>query len=133
MIVDTSALVALVFAEDSALRIHTALVDSPTNRMSAASYVELGVVADARLGAEDRRKVDRLLVTYGITVEPLTVEQAFVAREAYRDFGRGSGHRAKLNYGDTFTYALASVTGEPLLFVGDDFIHTDVTPALPAR
>ncbi len=131
MIVDTSALAAVVFRESTAEQIHTVLVDSPQNRMSAASYVELGVVADSRLGPEDRHRVDRLLTTYGIAVEPVTVEQAFVAREAYRDFGRGSGHPARLNYGDVFSYALASVTGEPLLFVGDDFTHTDVVPGLP--
>jgi ribonuclease VapC len=132
MIVDTSALAALVFQERAAEQIHDALIDSPGSRMSAATYVELGVVTDSRLGAQDRHRVDRLLATYEITIEPVTVEQAFVARVAYRDFGRGSGHPAKLNFGDTFSYALASVANEPLLFVGDAFTHTDIVPALPA-
>jgi ribonuclease VapC len=65
-------------------------------------------------------------------VEPVTVEQALIARHAYRDFGRGSGHRARVNFGDCFAYALAKSTGETLLFKGNDFAHTDVTPALPA-
>jgi ribonuclease VapC len=74
--------------------------------------------------------VDRLLRAYEIQIVPFDEEQARVAAQAYRDYGRGSGHPAGLNLGDTYSYALAHVTGEPLLFVGDDFVHTDIRPVL---
>lgn len=78
---------------------------------------------------EISRLVDRLLDDYGIQVEAVDADQARVAAQAYRDYGRGSGHPARLNLGDTYSYALAQVTGEPLLFRGDDFTHTDIRPA----
>ena len=77
-----------------------------------------------------RRRFDDLLREAGISVEPVTEEQARLAREAYRDFGRGSGHPAKLNFGDCFAYALAKAMDEPLLFKGEDFSRTDVASAL---
>ena len=77
------------------------------------------------------RHLERLLEAATVRVEPLTAQQARIARQAYRDFGRRSGHPARLNFGDCFAYALAVGTGEPLLFKGDDFVHTDVTPAAP--
>ena len=73
--------------------------------------------------------VDRLLAAYGIEIETFDAEQARIAAQAYRDYGRGSGHRAQLNVGDSYSYALAHVAGEPLLFLGDDFIHTDLRSA----
>ena len=76
------------------------------------------------------RRFDDLIQEAQIIIEPVTEVQARIAREAYRDFGKGSGHPAKLNFGDCFAYALARATGQPLLFRGDDFIHTDVVPAL---
>jgi ribonuclease VapC len=76
------------------------------------------------------RRLDELLAAADIVIEPMTVEQARIARDAYRDFGKGSGHPARLNLGDCFAYALAIEMGEPLLFLGDDFRATDVTPAL---
>ena len=79
---------------------------------------------------EVNRNVDRLLDAYDIEIEPLDANQARVAGQAYRDYGRGSGHPARLNLGDTFSYALAAVTGEPLLYRGDDFSHTDLRPAI---
>ncbi len=130
MIVDTSAIVAVLQDEPTAPRLRAALERSGRNGMSAASYVELGIVLDRHANATQQRQIQTVLNLFGIAIEPVTVEQAMVARSAYRDFGRGSGHPAKLNYGDTFSYALASVTGEPLLFVGDDFAHTDITSAL---
>jgi len=75
-------------------------------------------------------RFDEFFKEANISVEPVTLEQARLAREAYRDFGKGSGHPAKLNFGDCFAYALAKATGEPLLFKGDDFIHTDISSAL---
>ena len=73
---------------------------------------------------------DRLLAAYGIEIEIFDAEQARVAAQAYRDYGRGSGHHARLNPGDSYSYALAQIAGEPLVFLGDDFIHTDIRSAL---
>ena len=132
MIVDTSAIVAILLGETGAATLDEALVRSSTSRMSAASYVELCAVVHRRDRPEIIRNVDRLLLAYGIRIEPLDEAQARVAAQAYRDYGRGSGHPARLNLGDTFSYALASVADEPLLFVGDDFAHTDIRPAVTA-
>ena len=96
--------------------------------MSAASYLESGVVLDSRRDPVLSRSLDDFL-----EIEPVTAEQARIAREAYRDFGKGSGHPAQLNFGDCFAYALAKSTDEPLLFVGLDFSHTDVTAAQVSR
>jgi ribonuclease VapC len=130
VIVDTSAIVAILLGETDAATLEEALVRSSTARMSAASYVELCAVVHRRDRPEIIRNLDRLLLAYGIRIEPLDEAQARVAAQAYRDYGRGSAHPARLNLGDTFSYALASVTGEPLLFVGDDFAHTDIRPAV---
>ena len=97
--------------------------------MSAASYIELGIVVDNRAMPERNRSVDTILRAYGVEIVPFTASQAIVARDAYRDFGKGSGHRAHLNMGDCFSYALAYETDDELLFVGDDFTYTDVRPA----
>lgn len=132
MIVDTSALIAILRGELRARALDDLLFDSNDTKMSAASYVEFGAVADRDPDPVQRRRAATLVEDYGISIEPVTAEQARIARDAYRELGRGSSHPARLNYGDTFSYALAAVTREPLLFVGDDFVHTDVTPALPA-
>lgn len=121
MIVDTSAIVAIVSGESGAQVLKEALERSPNSRMSAPNY--------RRDRPEISRLVDRLLDDYGIQVEAVDADQARVAAQAYRDYGRGSGHPARLNLGDTYSYALAQVTGEPLLFRGDDFTHTDIRPA----
>lgn len=133
MIVDTSALVAILFAEDDAADYAKAIETAPRRAISAAGYVEAGAVVDRSGDPVARRRLDELLAVAGIVVEPVTAEQARIAREAYRDFGKGSGHRAGLNFGDCFAYALACVSGEPLLWKGDDFGHTDVAAALPPR
>lgn len=130
MIVDTSAVVAILRDEPDATAHADAIERAMRRRMSAASYVEVGAVIDRAGDPVASRRVDQLLAAAGIEIEPVTVEQAQIAREAYRDFGKGSGHPAGLNYGDCFSYALAKVTGEPLLFKGDDFGRTDVEPAL---
>lgn len=130
MIVDTSAIVAVLRGESDAERYRNALASAVTIRMSAATLVETGVVVDSTRDPVVSRRLDELLALIGVVVEPLTPEQAGVARAAYRDFGRGSGHPARLNLGDCFSYALARTTGEPLLFKGDDFGHTDIAPAL---
>ncbi|MCI4675208.1 type II toxin-antitoxin system VapC family toxin [Candidatus Mycolicibacterium alkanivorans] len=91
--------------------------------------VEVGAVLTRRLAPEDLRRVERLIGQLGIATVSFDAEQAVSATRAYREFGRGSGHPAGLNLGDCFSYALAAVTGEPLLYVGDDFTHTDITSA----
>ena len=98
--------------------------------MSAASYVELCAVLDNRTAPERNRSVDALLRAYGVDIVAFTPSQAACARDAYRDFGKGSGHPARLNMGDCFSYALAHEMDDELLFVGDDFSHTDVRPAI---
>jgi ribonuclease VapC len=99
-------------------------------RLSAAGYLEIGIVMDKLRHPTATRSVDDFIAQSGITIEPVTERQARIAREAYRDYGKGSGHPAGLNFGDCFAYALARDLGEPLLFKGDDFRKTDVRPAI---
>lgn len=131
MIIDTSAIVALILGEPQADEIAQLLTAGPA-RMSAATRVELHAVVNARLSPTQQRRVDRLLEECQVEIVPFTAEQARLAGDALRDYGRGSGHPARLNLGDAYSYALAAATGEPLLFVGDDFGHTDLEPALPS-
>lgn len=130
MIVDSSALVCVAWGEPEAAAMHEALLEAEQPRMSAASYLECGIVFDGRGDPRMTRLLDRLVDAFGIEVVAVSPEQARIARAAYRDFGRGSGHRARLNFGDCFSYALAVDADEPLLFKGEDFVHTDVRPAL---
>ena len=133
MIVDSSALVAIARAEPDAARFAAALVAARTPAMSAVNYVEAAVVIDSARDPVASRRFDELIRAADIDVVPVTVEQAMLARRAYQDFGRGSGSPARLNFGDCFAYALASVRREPLLYKGDDFTHTDLAAAdLPA-
>ena len=132
MIVDSSALVAIIKDEPEAVAIAGALA-SGVNRISAANYVEAGIVADRMAESVIVRRLDEVITQAEIEIVPLTPRQADIARQAYRDFGRGSGHPAKLNFGDCFAYALAIDTGEPLLWKGDDFGHTGVASALPSE
>jgi ribonuclease VapC len=128
VIVDSSALVAILESEAEADGIEDALLNAPVRRMSAATYVEIAVVIDARRNTILSRRLDEFLREAEINIEPVTVEQARIAREAYRDFGKGR-HKAGLNLGDCFAYALAKDKGEPLLFKGSDFRRTDVEVA----
>ena len=99
-------------------------------RMSAANYLEAAIVVDGARSPIASRRLDDLLREADVRISTVDELQARIAREAYRDFGKGSGHPARLNFGDCFAYALARATGDTLLFVGDDFTHTDVTPAM---
>jgi ribonuclease VapC len=130
VIIDTSALIAILRAEDDAADMAHAIEEADARRISAANYLEAALVIDGSRDPVASRRFDELVEAAGLSVEPVTREQARIAREAYRDFGKGSGHKAGLNFGDCFAYALAKSAGEPLLFKGDDFIHTDVAPAL---
>ena len=130
MIVETSAIVAIVYREPTRDSCVEAMLDADVVRLSAASLLEAAIVIDSNRDPILSRELDETLRDFAIVIEPVTPDQARIAREAYRDFGRGSGHPAQLNFGDCFAYALAKATGEPLLFVGDDFGHTDVSPVL---
>ncbi len=132
MIIDTSALIAILRAEDDASDMALAIERAQVRKISAANYLETAVVIDASRDPVASRRFDELVDTAELRVEPVTHDQARIARDAYRDFGKGSGHKASLNFGDCFAYALAKSTGEALLFKGNDFSHTDMTPALPA-
>ncbi len=131
MIIDTSALLAILRDEPEAAAYAEAIQSVASRRLSAVSFVETAVVIDSSRDPVASRGFDELLQEAQITVDPVTEVEARIARDAYRDFGRGSGHPAKLNFGDCFSYALAKFTGEPLLFKGRDFVHTDVNRALP--
>ena len=128
MIVDTSAMIAMLRGETDGPALTRALQRFETRRISAANYVEAAIVTDGNRNPVLSRRFDNFLREGAIAIEPVTVRQAEIAREAYRDFGKGR-HRAGLNFGDCFAYALAKVTGEPLLFKGNDFRHTDIEPA----
>ena len=129
MIVDTSVIIAILRDEPDAEELADALNSADVRRLSAASYVEAAVVTDGNRDPVLSRRLDSFLQESLIDVEVVTVEQARIAREAYRDFGKGR-HRAGLNFGDCFVYALAKVKGEPLLFKGSDFKNTDIEPVV---
>ena len=128
MIVNTSVIIAILRDEPETAALVEALERPRVRRMSAVSYVEAAVVVDSNRNPVLSRRFDDLLRDVQIAVEPVTAQQARIAREAYRDFGKGR-HRAGLNFGDCFSYALAKVTGEPLLFKGNDFCHTEIESA----
>jgi ribonuclease VapC len=130
MIVDSSALLAILRAEPEMLACAQAIEDAARRRISAANFLETAIVIDGGRDPVASRRFDDLLRTANLTIEPVTEAQARIAREAYRDFGKGSGHPAQLNFGDCFAYALAKVTGEPLLFKGNDFSQTDIAAAI---
>src|SRR5437762_13440683 len=126
MIIDTSALIAILRNEPEAKHCALAIERNPVRRVSAANFVETALVIDGSRDPIASRRFDDLIKEAHIAIEPVTEVQTRIAREAYRDFGKGSGHPAKLNFGDCFAYALARTTGEPLLSKDDDFVHTDI-------
>lgn len=130
VIVDTSAIIAILQDEPEAAAFATVADAAAQCRISAANFLEAAIVIDGRRDPIASRRLDDLLAELRMVIEPVTEAQARIARQAYRDFGRGSGHPARLNYGDCFAYALARDRGEPLLFKGEDFGHTDIEPAL---
>lgn len=130
MIIDTSALIAILRNEPEAIACAKAIEAAASRRISAANFVETAIVIDGSRDPIASRRFDDLVREAQLVIEPVTESQARLAREAYRDFGGGSGHPAKLNFGDCFAYALAKSSGEPLLFKGDDFAHTDIKALL---
>jgi ribonuclease VapC len=130
VIVDTSAIIAILTEEDDAAVYARAIAGADVRRLSAASYLECGIVLDSRRDPIISRGLDELLQEAEFVVEPVTERQARLARQAYADFGKASGHPAGLNFGDCLSYALALDVREPLLWKGDDFGHTGVRSAL---
>ena len=126
MIVDTSALIAIIRGEPEAAGFVNALAGSTNTKMSAATYLEASIVVDANRDPVLSARFDELVDAAAIEICPVDALLARVARQAYRDYGKGSGHPAGLNYGDCFAYALARSTGDALLCKGDDFVHTDI-------
>jgi ribonuclease VapC len=131
MILDSSVVIAILKDEPEADSFSVILEAADFVRISAANYFESSLVVDGWKNPNLSGELDEMLERAKVTVEPVTHDQARIARQAYRDYGKGSGHPAGLNFGDCFSYALARVTREPLLFKGDDFIHTDLRSALP--
>jgi ribonuclease VapC len=133
LIIDTSAIIAVLFNEDDAKDYAEIITQSDTRRMSAATFVETAIVVETQTKTSGSRQLDAFVRLAGIEIEPVTEEHAHLARQAFIDFGKGR-HPAGLNYGDCFSYALAKATGEPLLFKGKDFSKTDLVAAeLPSR
>jgi ribonuclease VapC len=126
MIIAPSVLIAILRDEPEAPAFADAIAIAPEALLSAASFVEAAAVIDGSRDAVASRRLNDLLREARVVIEPVTEAQARIAREAYRDFGRGSGHPAKLNFGDCFAYALAKDKNQPLLFKGQDFGYTDV-------
>ena len=130
MILDAAALVAFLRQEADYERVRNALAYSiEPLRMSSASFLESAIVIDGKRSPVASRELDKLIVSFEIEVFPFTAEHARIARETFRDYGDGSGHPAKLNFGDCMAYALARSEREPFLYVGNDFSHTDVEAA----
>ncbi|HEV7217281.1 MAG: type II toxin-antitoxin system VapC family toxin [Terriglobales bacterium] len=129
MILDSSALIAILRFEEEAPEFARIIEMAVQPRISAVSYVESAAVIDGSKDPIASRRFDELIEAARIAIEPVTEAQAHIARQAYRDFGKTSGHPAKLNFGDCFSYALAKFKAEPLLFKGRDFSRTDVKSA----
>jgi ribonuclease VapC len=130
MVIDTSALLAILQDEPERRRFNEAMETAEARRVSAATFVECSIVIESRFGAEGLRDLDRLLKRAEVAIAPVDVQQARAAREAFARYGKGR-HAAGLNFGDCFSYALASVLGEPLLFKAEDFARTDAVKVVP--
>ena len=130
MIVDSSALIAILNEEPLAPRCLEASLASPTTLMSAAKLLEAAIAMDRHPSPLLGSALNDLIARLRVAVEPVTLSQVVIAHDAHRRFGRGSGHPTKLNFGDCFAYALARELDEPLLFVGQDLIQTDVRRVL---
>ncbi len=129
MIVDSSALIAILKREADWQAYSQSLNRASSVSLSAANYFEASIVVDGWKNPVLSADYDTLVENYNISITPVTVSQARIARQAYRDYGKGSGHPAQLNFGDCFSYALAREKREPILAKGDDFTHTDLRMA----
>lgn len=129
MIIDTSALIAILKNEPESEAFSEAIETAKVVRISAASYLESNIVVGRCKNPILTARLEEILENPGLQIEPVTAAQAKIAWEAYRDYGKGSGHPANLNFGDCFSYALAKSSAEPLLFKGSDFAKTDIGAA----
>jgi ribonuclease VapC len=129
MIVDASAILAIVLGETDRQRFYTSLGRSAASAISAVNYVEAGIRADRDKGSRRGELLDEVIRNFGVRITSITPEQAIIARDAYRRYGKGN-HPARLNLGDCFAYALAKARREPLLFKGEDFAKTDIQAAI---
>jgi ribonuclease VapC len=129
MVIDTSAIVAILLAEADAQLFARAIASDPMRLISAGTALECSLVVESELGEEGARELDLLLLRAGIETIPFNAEQLAIARQAFRSFGKGR-HPAGLNFGDCFSFALSKASGEPLLFKGSDFVKTDIRAAL---
>ena len=125
MVLDTSAVLVILLNEPEVEAISLAIEEDPVRLLSAASFLEAAMVVESRYGDVGGLELDRLIERVGLDIVPVDVPQARVARQAFRRFGKGR-HPAALNFGDCFSYALSQVSGEPLLFKGNDFSKTDL-------
>lgn len=130
MIIDSSAIIAILRNEPDAPELANRIEQADHCFISAAIFVEVSAIVMRSADAEGIEYLDRFIKEVAIIIQPVTAKQAFIAREAYQKFGKGSKHPAQLNFGDCFSYALAKELNEPLLYKGNDFIHTDVLSAL---
>ncbi len=130
MVIDSSALIALLLAEPETDRFVAAIAAAPRRLVAAPSYVETAIVMAGRSGPEAQEKLDHLLTDLAVEIVPFTRDQADLAIAAFRQYGKGTGHAVGLNFGDCFTYALAKLTGEPVLFKGNDFSQTDLDASI---
>lgn len=128
MVIDTSALVAVLFGEAEAEQFAAAIEQDPVRLISSATVLEASLVVESELGEEGGRELDLLLMKAALETIAFNAEHLTIARDAYRRYGKGR-HPAGLNFGDCFSYALSQATGEPLLFKGGDFSQTDVAIA----
>ena len=129
-IVDSSVIIAILTREDDVEPVAAFLLSDVPKFVSASTLMESGAVVGRKIGSEGLANLRTLLDKTQIETVPFDASQAEVGVQAYMRFGKGSGHKAKLNFGDCFSYALARISNLPLLFKGDDFIHTDIEPAL---
>ncbi len=130
MIVDSSAIMSILREEVDAEAMLTALASADRPRISAGNWIELAAVLTRAGDAEVARVAEALFERFRIAIEAVSVAQAAIGRAAYGKYGRGTASKAKLNFGDCFAYALAKEAGEPLLYKGDDFVHTDIASAV---
>src|SRR5579863_775139 len=130
MIVDSSALIAIFNKEPEGPAFARKIDEAASVSISAATYLETAIVVEKHRDPARSARFDELILDLEMVIEPVTAAQAKIARQAYRDYGKGSGHPANLNFGDCFSYALARDKRKPMLWKGDGFGHTDIRPAV---
>lgn len=132
IVVDTSAVIAVLLGEPEATALADVLASGEKVALSTGTALEMALVAQAKWGSSGAARLDKFLGELPLTYVPVDTDHLRLAREAHGRYGRGTGHPARLNFGDCFSYALARALDAPLLFKGDDFVHTDVRSALPS-